>query len=285
MAAMAQFEEFAHLRQEIQKLIIYSTVETVMYIDRANLWTTDSWTPRDIKVFGYAVAVREGMNIICLCHTRDSEEWPEPDQRVTMELRGPGLICLHPTPDLDSRWQALIITERSPLSLEETALISMGFHYIRRESDVEKWEHDDWRIKRAHGIYVQPLAQFKLTLAQKVLLMYNTTGMHRHSCISMFRDDIGHVSQALFSQIPYYQAFDWDFVVDHQDRHSWFELQLVHMIDSQYWKSVLCSHGIFDFQNMWVEHGYYMDSESENCGSGPDYNSELVPRVLSTWES
>ena len=105
MAAMAQFEEFAHLRQEIQKLIIYSTVETVMYIDRANLWTTDSCTPRDIKVFGYAVAVREGMNIICLCHTRDSEEWPEPDQRVTMELRGPGLICLHPTPDLDSRWQ------------------------------------------------------------------------------------------------------------------------------------------------------------------------------------
>ena len=39
-----KFEEFAHLRQEIQKLIIYSTVETVMYIDRANLWTTDSWT-------------------------------------------------------------------------------------------------------------------------------------------------------------------------------------------------------------------------------------------------
>ena len=32
-----KFKEFAHLRQEIQKLIIYSTVETVMYIDRANL--------------------------------------------------------------------------------------------------------------------------------------------------------------------------------------------------------------------------------------------------------
>ena len=73
-----KFKEFAHLRQEIQKLIIYSTVETVMYIDRANLWTTDSWTPGDIKVFGYAVAVREGMNVICLFHTRDSEEWPEP---------------------------------------------------------------------------------------------------------------------------------------------------------------------------------------------------------------
>ena len=104
--------------------------------------------------------------------------------------------------------------------------------------------------------------------------------MHRHSCGSMFRDDIGRVSQALFSQIPYYQAFDWDFVVDHQDRHRWFELQWVHMIDSQYWKSVLCSHGIFDFQDMGFEH-----SNSWNLGTGPDYYSELVPRVLSTWDS
>ena len=64
-------------------------------------------------------------------------------------------------------------------------------------------------VSRGHmSFYAEPLAQFKLTLAQKVLLMYNTTGIHRHSCISMFRDDIGHVSQALFSKVPYYQAFD-----------------------------------------------------------------------------
>ena len=229
-----KFEEFIHLRQDIQKLIVYSTVETVVYLDRANVWTNDCWTLGEPKVFGYAVAVREGMNVICLCHTRDSEEWPEPYQRVTVELRGPGLICLHPTPDLNFRWQALIVTERSPLSLEETALITMGFHYIRRESDVGAWESTDWRVRRAHELYVEPLAQFKLTLAQKVLLMYNTTGIHRHSCISMFRDDIGHLSQALFSQVPYYQAFDWEFIVDHQDRHRWFELQWIYMVDSLY---------------------------------------------------
>ena len=193
-----KFEQFAHLKQNIQKLIVYSTVETVLYIDRANSWSATSWTPGDVKVFGYAVAVREGMNVICLCHTRDSEEWPEPYQRVTVELRGPGLICLHPTPDLDSRWQALIVTERSPLSFEETALISMGFYYIRRQSDVKKWESQDWRVKRAHKVYVEPLAQFRLTEAQKILLLYNSSGMHRHSCVSMFKDDIGHVSQALF---------------------------------------------------------------------------------------
>ena len=135
-----KFEQFAHLWQEIQKLIVYSTVETIVFLDRVNLWLDNSGTP---DVFGYAVAVREGMNVICLCWTKDSEEWLEPYQRVTVELRGPGLICLHPTPDLDHRWQALVIMERSPLSLEETALINLGFSYIRRESDVEKWESQD----------------------------------------------------------------------------------------------------------------------------------------------
>ena len=150
-----KFEQFAHLRQDIQKLIAYSTVETIVFLDRVNLWSDNSGTP---DVFGYAVAVREGMNVICLCWTKDSEEWPKPYQRITMELRGPGLICLHPTPDLDHRWQALVITERSPLSLKETALINLGFSYIRRESDVEKWESQDWRVKRAHEVYAEPLA-------------------------------------------------------------------------------------------------------------------------------
>ena len=163
-----KFEQFTHLRQDVQKLIVYSTVETIVFLDRVNLWSNNSGTP---DVFGYAVAVREGMNVICLCWTKDSEEWPEPYQRITVELRGPGLICLHPTPDLDHRWQALVITERSPLSLEESALITMGFHYIRRQSDVKKWESQDWRVKRAHEVYAQPLDQFKLTEAQKVLLL------------------------------------------------------------------------------------------------------------------
>ena len=161
----------------------------------------------------------------------------------------------------------------------------MGFHYIRWESDVEAWEREDWRIKRAHEIYVQPLAQFKLTLAQKVLLMYNTTGIHRHSCISMFKDDLGHVSQALFSQVPYYQAFDWEFIFDHKDRYRWFELQWVLMVESLHFRSVLSSHQIYDFQDWEFVPGYYAHSDSWNLGTGPDYYSELVPRVLSTWDT
>ena len=127
-----KFEEFVHLRQTTVKIIVYSTCETILYIDMANLWSESSWTPGIPNVHGYAVRVKEGMNVICVCHMRDSEEWPEPYQRVTVEVRGLRQVCLHPTPDLDYRWQALIVTERSPLSLEETALIAMGFYYDQK---------------------------------------------------------------------------------------------------------------------------------------------------------
>ena len=74
---------------------------------------------------------------------------------------------------------------------------------------------------------VEPLKRFllKLTLAQKVLLMYNNTRIRRHSCVSMMGAEIGHLTQALFSQVPFYQAFDWEFIVDYKDRYLWFELQ------------------------------------------------------------
>ena len=68
-----KFKEFVHLKQTTQKIIVYSTVETIVFIDRVILWTDNSWTP-----------------------------------------------------DLHYRWQALVTPERSPLSLEETALI--GYH-------------------------------------------------------------------------------------------------------------------------------------------------------------
>ena len=91
-----------------------------------------------------------------------------------MEVRGMRCLCLHPTPDLDNRWHAIVVTEISPFSPEEAAIISMGFSFIRRESDVAEWESTDWKVQRVHEIYAEPLSTSKLTLAQKVLLMYCT---------------------------------------------------------------------------------------------------------------
>ena len=114
--------------------------------------------------------------------------------------------------------------------------------------------------------------------------MYNNTGIQRHSCISMMNADIGHVTQALFSQVPFHQAFNWEFIFDHKDRYLWFELQWIHMVDSRYWKSVRSSHQIYDFQDLEFVPGYWKHGDSWNIGSGPDYYSELMLKVTSTWD-
>ena len=159
-----KFEQFVHLGQNIQKLIVFSHIDTVINIDRCNLWRyAPHYEPWEPRVHGYELRITEGMNVICLCHTRDCADWPEPYQRVTVESRGIGLISLVPTPDLDCRWQALIVTDRCPLSLEETALISTGFHYIRREADVKEWDTIDPWVKRAHDMFRGRLEQFKLS--------------------------------------------------------------------------------------------------------------------------
>ena len=92
--------------------------------------------------------------------------------------------------------------------------------------------------------------------------MYNNKGIRRHSCVEMMAADMGHVTQALslFSQVPFYQAFNWEFIFDHKDKYLWFENQWIHMVDSHYWKSVQSSHLIYDFQDWEFRPGWYGDA-------------------------
>ena len=53
-----KFERFVHLKQTSVKIIVYSTNETILYIDMANLWSENSWTPGIPNVDGYAVRVK-----------------------------------------------------------------------------------------------------------------------------------------------------------------------------------------------------------------------------------
>ena len=147
------------------------------------------------------------------------------------------------------------------------------------------WESQDPWVKRAHESFAHDLARFKLTEAQKLLLLYNTSGMRRYSCIEMMRDDIGHLRHALYAQTAYFRAFNMEFIIDHQDRHAWFEKQWIYMHDNQYWESVLCTHGVFDWVDLYIESGYYDNSDAWNSGSGPGWVGSLVQRELSPWES
>ena len=70
----SKFESFVHLKQTTVKIIVNATVDTILYLDMADLWSANSWTPGTPRVNGYTMRVKEGINIICLCHMWDTEE-------------------------------------------------------------------------------------------------------------------------------------------------------------------------------------------------------------------
>ena len=55
------FERFVHLKQTTVKIIVYSTIETILYIDMANLWSDNRWMPGIPDVVGHTVRVKEGI--------------------------------------------------------------------------------------------------------------------------------------------------------------------------------------------------------------------------------
>ena len=61
--------------------------------------------------------------------------------------------------------------------------------------------------------------------------------------------------------------------------------QLARINPNEEGESVSCSHGVFDFQDMGFDHGFYQHWDSWTLGTGPDYYSEMVPRKQSTWDS
>ena len=58
-----KFEQFAHLKQNIQKLIVYSTVETVLYIDS-----------KFVVSYFLDTGGREGVRV-CSCSERGDERY------------------------------------------------------------------------------------------------------------------------------------------------------------------------------------------------------------------
>ena len=126
-----QQERFVHLRQDTVKLILYSHCEQEMTINlcytKLGYDYSDSRTPFLPCVLDIEVKVRKGMNVICFCRFLGTEDWPEKYERVTVESRGSGKLILHPTPELHSTWQAVVVTDGEPLSMADTCYVAIGF--------------------------------------------------------------------------------------------------------------------------------------------------------------
>ena len=118
------------------------------------------------------------------------------------------------TPDLDNRWQALILTDSLPLCLKDMIAMSMGFQYIRREKALILAQEDE-SIDHALTVNRELLDGWKLSSVQKVLLPFNSSMTRNKSCPLLTKRSNGHDGVAMSKDIPLYSielligSFPW----------------------------------------------------------------------------
>ena len=92
------------------------------------------------------------------------------------------VVFMGQAPDLDSCWQAVILSDCMPLSLHDKAAMSLGFHYMGREKAVGQLEREDESVQHVHKVNVDLLDSWRLTAAKKVLLGFNSSLTRNWSC-------------------------------------------------------------------------------------------------------
>ena len=122
-----------HLRAETTKLIIYSYAESKLqvqlcerYKESNNLnYSTEDWK------------IKRGLNVICLCRCAEWEDWPTVYRRISVTIKCPGqFMFLGHAPDLDRRWQIVIVTENLLFSLQDMLAMRLGIQFMRQEDAV-----------------------------------------------------------------------------------------------------------------------------------------------------
>ena len=98
------------------KLIFYSFVECELQFVCRRIYTNHSKMNTDSEVW----RVKKGLNVICLCRYAEIEDWPTTYSRVSINVKTAGQVMfLGHAPDLDSRWQTVIVTESLLFTLQD----------------------------------------------------------------------------------------------------------------------------------------------------------------------
>ena len=71
--------------------------------------------------------------MICLCRYAEIEDWPMTYSRVSINVKTAGQVMfLGHAPDLDSRWQTVIVTESLLFTLQDMLAMKLGLRFIRQ---------------------------------------------------------------------------------------------------------------------------------------------------------
>ena len=151
-------------------------------------------------------------------------------------------------PDLDSRWQIVILTENLLFSLQDLLAMKLGIQFMRQEDAVERAREQDG-IDHMLTVNKKVLDSWKLSTAQKVLLRHNSSGTRNKSCAKLTRWTNGHYGDSLSQDTPFYRVFDCKYSIDYASRKEWFMAQWVAVLDDPYWKSPDISVPLLDLHD------------------------------------
>ena len=119
--------------------------------------------------------MKKGLNVICLCRYAEVEDWLTKYRRVSIKVITEGQVMfLGHAPDLDSRWQTLILTESLLFNLKDMIAMKLGFQCMRQEDAVALVREQEGvdHMLTVNRVLVD---SWKLSEAQKVLLRYNSS--------------------------------------------------------------------------------------------------------------
>ena len=193
-----------HLRTDTTKLIIYSFVQCELKFSCVHAYVHGRGLDTDL----FDWKVKKGLNVICLCRYAEIEDWLTKYMRVSINVKTAGQVMfLEQTPDLDIRWQAVILTDSLPLCLKDMIAMRLGFQYMRREKALILAQEDEG-IDHALMVNRELLDCWKLSSVQKVLLRFNSSMTRNKSCPLLKKISNEHDGVAMSKDIPLYRAID-----------------------------------------------------------------------------
>ena len=243
-----------HLRAETTKLIIYSYVECELQFVCGRMYKNYSKVDNvkdDWKV-------KPGLNVICLCRYAEWEEWPTIYRRISLNIKVPGqFIFLGHAPDLDRRWQIVIVTENLLFSLQDMLAMRLGIQFMRQEDAVAHAREQDG-VDRMLTTNRELLDSWKLSASQKVLLRWNSSLTRNRSCPLLTKETNGHDGVSMGSDVKFFRAFDVEFTMRYAWGKKWFENRWRAIMDDPYWKSRDTFVPFFDLHDRCVgSYSYY----------------------------
>ena len=242
-----------HLRTDTAKLILYSFVECELQFVCGRIYKHYSNMDTD----KYDWRVKKGLNVICLCWFAEIEDWPTKYRRVSINVKTAGQVMfLGHAPDLDSRWQTVIVTESLLFTLQDMLAMRLGLQFMRQE-DAVALAREQEGVDHMLTVNRELLDSWRLSEAQKVLLRWNSSLTRNRSFPLLTKGSNGHNGEPMSRDIPFYRAFDWEFSLDYAWSKKWFRNRWRSIMVNPYWKSKDTFVPMFDLHDGCAGYSYY----------------------------